>query len=160
MLFWKFLHAFQGRGRQFYSIESFVVLNRFKERTNIGNMKQDQKQENGKKKMGKRSPRVWDLSYTLVGSQRRNDLAVSLRARNNLRRMVIFSCHCCVAMIPPLRKVFHIFLIHLKANVYPKDITRLCCCFEIVLAFWLDDFWISRMCKIQCGTQCLLNMNL
>ena len=40
-------------GGHFYCIESFVVLNRFKERTNIENMKQAQKQENEKRKWGK-----------------------------------------------------------------------------------------------------------
>lgn len=139
-------------GGHFYCIESFVVLNRFKERTNIENMKQAQKQENGKKKMGKRSPRVWDLSYTLLGSQRRNNLGgfSTSKKQPEDNGYFLFSLLCCNDS--SFEKSFSYFLIHLKARVYPKDVTRLCCCFEIIPAFWLDDFWISSLCKIQCGT--------
>lgn len=38
-----------------------------------------------------------------------------------------------------------------------KEIACLCCCFQIGAEFWLGDFRIFRLCKIQCSTQCLLS---
>ena len=54
----------------------------------------------------------------------------------------------------PFRRFFTIhcvpFACTLKAHVHPKDIARLCCCFEIVPTFCLGNFRIFRLCNIHC----------
>lgn len=140
MLFWKFLHAFQGRGRQFYCIESFVVLNRFKERTNIENMKQE---ENGKKKMGKRSPRVWDLSYTLLGSQRRNDLGGFSTSKKQPEDNGYFLFSLLCRNDSSFEKSFSYFFDTLKGPCLPKRHHALVLLFwnnSSILIGWFSDF--------------------
>ena len=60
----------------------------------------------------------------------------------------------CMIMVCLFFVSFFPMLFLLKAHVHPKDIARLCCCFKLVPAFWLDDFRIFRLCNIQCSTHC------